>query len=517
MLLILGTARLHADCPGFGPQSELPNVTWSVKDSISGCPAGDSIAFSPPSPRPAKIRIFVTYTNECLQPHPRVPPDSIWVTTAIVSGNPRTNNQPGKIFADDSTNALGQTRFTIPSLSGCGTLKLRLFVSGVAQGFKNVKIRSVDLDGDGRVSAADHSLTECGDLNFDGQANLTDAAVSAASVDHWFRLVMHGTPVLRTNLEEYGYGAGGIAWSPDGSQIAFSSHTQPTNDCQIQIVDSTPSPSGDVSRPFSFPPLHSLDYNPSWAPRGDFISFDRDDRKIFTKGVQGQPDTTEFLVVNATGSIRVTEGAISPDGKMIAYSHLIPGSSGHIYAVSITGGTPVQISSGSGILDGRPQWSPDGTWIYFSRLNLGTGVSNAYRIPAAGGNPELVYGPSQTDARLPSPSPDGLTVALHSASVGTIRVPRAMESAMIGSSTIPAIATLTSQPSFQGYPCPSPDGTRIAYIGNDANGVSQLWATRRNMNRPPHLSSIGDKVVAQGANLTFTISASNPEWSAPRS
>jgi hypothetical protein len=107
---------------------------------------------------PSRLRIWVR-----LYPPRVVPPESIWVVNAGTTGNVTIHDQATSIWADDSTNSLGETRITIPSLSGCGTLTLRLYVSGFDWGTKTVKVRSVDTDADGRVTTADQ--TGACDLN----------------------------------------------------------------------------------------------------------------------------------------------------------------------------------------------------------------------------------------------------------------------------------------------------------------------------------------------------------------
>lgn len=128
-LLSISSASLaRADCGGLGPMGSAPepNVLWSLKDSVSACPAGDSVLAGHPS----RLRIKVYYADDACNAKVGVPPESIWVTTSVPTGNLAVNDQP-KIFADDSTDASGITRVTIVSLSGCGTLRAKLYVAGV--------------------------------------------------------------------------------------------------------------------------------------------------------------------------------------------------------------------------------------------------------------------------------------------------------------------------------------------------------------------------------------------------
>jgi hypothetical protein len=136
---------------GTCPESPLglPNVFWEITDSLSACPAGDSVLFSHSSQHkhPSKLRIKVVYQDADCNARSGVRPESIWVVPSTFSGTATINDQPdytGKIFADDSTNIEGVARFTIPSVSGCGKLQFQLYVSGQYEGFKRIVVRTLD-------------------------------------------------------------------------------------------------------------------------------------------------------------------------------------------------------------------------------------------------------------------------------------------------------------------------------------------------------------------------------------
>jgi len=110
----------------------------------------------------------------------------------------KINDKGASIFADDSTNGSGQARVTIPSFSGCGTVTLRLFVSGIDKGTKSVVVRTTDTNADGVVTASDQ--TGACDLNYNGTA--ADGTIFSAHTDHWRRNALHDTLVRRTNYCE---------------------------------------------------------------------------------------------------------------------------------------------------------------------------------------------------------------------------------------------------------------------------------------------------------------------------
>lgn len=198
-----------ASCPfcypeGPGPlvPGNGPNVNWTLRDSVSACPAGDSLIYvgQGATQHPSRLRIEVWYNDGNCNPRPKVPPDSIWVTWPVLTGNLIVNDLGTKVFADDSTDQLcGRTWITIPSFSGCGTIQVKLFVSGVAQGTKTVVVRTTDTNANGKVEAGDGS-SAC-DLNYNGIAgDLSDFNAVQVSLNHWHRHALHGTLVRRTSL-----------------------------------------------------------------------------------------------------------------------------------------------------------------------------------------------------------------------------------------------------------------------------------------------------------------------------
>ncbi len=93
------------------------------------------------------------------------------------------------------------------------------------------------------------------------------------------------------------------------------------------------------------------------------------------------------------------EPAISPDGKLVAYT-AGPLSTARIY-VRQSGGRPVALTAESGPPQRRPLWSPDGTRILYEA------DANLFVMPAVGGTPRLMA----NGACCAAWSPDGRQVA----------------------------------------------------------------------------------------------------------
>ncbi len=249
LLLIAGaefSRSARASCDRPGDVLCCPNVLWSLKDSLSACPAGDSVFAG----HPAKLRIALYYSDADCNARVGVPPESIWVQVISHTGNLAVNDEGAKIFADDSTDTGGFARITIPSFSGCGTVSIRVFVSNSIIGTKVVTVRTTDYDGNGR---ADSEVGAAGcDLNYDGLVNLTDKLIRLSHNTDWHRNALFGTLVRRTNLcetckpESTGtIGDSEIFWSPDGKQLAFTIHVGPVGTdtvaaCRIFLARSDP-------------------------------------------------------------------------------------------------------------------------------------------------------------------------------------------------------------------------------------------------------------------------------------
>ncbi len=95
----------------------------------------------------------------------------------------------------------------------------------------------------------------------------------------------------------------------------------------------------------------------------------------------------------------------SRDGSTLLYN-----SGGHLYALPVTGGTPVRLESGPlKKMNNDHGYSPDGKWIAVSDQTQADNQSRIHILPATGGTPRLITpaGPSYWHGW----SPDGKTLA----------------------------------------------------------------------------------------------------------
>ncbi|HET9325763.1 MAG TPA: T9SS type A sorting domain-containing protein [Candidatus Eisenbacteria bacterium] len=233
--------------------------------------------------------------------------------------------------------------------------------------------------------------------------------------------------------------------------------------------------------------------------------------------------------------------AVSPDGNWIAFCRHMYAGPFKLFKIAV-GGTPsgavaiplTNLSDGYEEL--YPRWSPDGDSITFDRRAPFGTYHQAYRIHKNGGNPVPLLTPTNLQAVTPAYSSDGKVIVVSTGDIDSL-------------TTRTAIAGFTSQTTLDraisNYPeyvlsageeeeegelqSPgarfSPDGTRVAIRAMNPGHPEQranLWASRRNMSKPPVIDAVGGQAVIdstpvvelqalRGSLNTFVVEATDPE------
>jgi Tol biopolymer transport system component len=154
-------------------------------------------------------------------------------------------------------------------------------------------------------------------------------------------------------------------WSPIGNKILFSvSAGEPRG---IALMDSS------GTNPHIIIP-YGIDAK--WFPEGDKVIYlNWDTTQVSTKQQQiyiaNADGTNPQKITNLTHSRYmgdIAEPVVSPDGEMIAFTHLgRDGIDREIFIMNVDGSGVEQITEGPGYA-ARPEWSPDGKTILFSRI-----------------------------------------------------------------------------------------------------------------------------------------------------
>lgn len=231
-------------------------------------------------------------------------------------------------------------------------------------------------------------------------------------------------PITGTNAPLPGQGAD-ITWSPDSRQIAFVSATPGP---ETAAADGDPmvftrylwrptaaegiKPFNDNRRLHIFianvgtkqvRQLTSGDYyehSIDWSPDGSTILFCSDRSpyadQFFHYNVYGINPTTGAIREITHNEATQYDPVWSPDGHQIAFRGTTRGLTDrettmedtHVWVMNADGSDPREIGRVVDDRQGAPQWSPDGTALYFTAQERGS--VHLYRLPVSGGQPERV-------------------------------------------------------------------------------------------------------------------------------
>ncbi len=434
----------------------------------------------------------------------------------------------------------------------------------MSQGAKFVYIRTTDSTAAGRTTVGDTTTAHICDINYSGSINGTDQTIIKQHFKHWHRQALHGALVQRTHYCETcavgdtgTRGESAISWSPNGKNLAYTAFVPfSPKVCHViggnTICDSiackvftVPSDSvyGNTIRRITSVPNYRHDYDPMWSPDNKFIFFDRGDSVIIKKGVQGFGGDTSDVSITASSSCvepDQTEGDIDPalslNQEWVAFSRCNADGDGgghSIWKIGITGDSltaPRRLTNTTAASDFYPTWSPDGEWIYFQRFLSGQLGYRLCRVSADSGAVAEVFTPTDTSTVVVPTfanaySPDSAIVICGYGKPGDVATtavdPYAASSLPFnGSYAVRNYTESTFTEKDDEFPVLSPklspDGTRLLL------GTKQVWAARRNMNRPPVITSFGSQSIADttvkvSVNAytfhpsTFVVSTSDPE------
>lgn len=160
---------------------------------------------------------------------------------------------------------------------------------------------------------------------------------------------------------------------------------------------------------------------------------------------------------------------VSPDGSRLAYVQIGDFTEPGRLAVMEPHRSPVVMDTGQGHLDG-PEWSPDGSWIYFNTESFTDepGHAQLARIPDGGGAVELLVA-SDTVDWFPHLAPDSQTAAYIAFPAGTLGHPADLPVEVRVVAASEWSTPLQRYPLFGGQGTLNvnswaPDGTRFAFV-----------------------------------------------------
>ena len=256
------------------------------------------------------------------------------------------------------------------------------------------------------------------------------------------------------------------AWSPDGTQIAFTRWTRNATGRDFDADVWIAAADGSGARPLA----EGADWQwiPHWSPDGAWISY------------TVEPDPS--LQVGNPGAPR-PGGPIGPNepGFAMGPAPLVTGATGaELWRTPVDGGgAPERLTEAAGD-DRAGDYSPDGTKIAFDATRDGN--TEIYVIDADGANPRRLTDDSGEDW-APDWSPDGSQIVFNSDRNGN-------DDLFVIGADGTGLAQLTSDPAAERGASWSPDGTTIAYAAWH-DDEPEIWSmaadgtNQQNLTRSP--------------------------------
>jgi Tol biopolymer transport system component len=189
----------------------------------------------------------------------------------------------------------------------------------------------------------------------------------------------------------------GLAWTPDGRNIVFSSGRS-----GLSNLWRVPVSGGEIE------PLAGVGgnaYAPAVSRSGNLLAYTRSETNVSIWTTQVTPagrfEGSPTKLISGTGMQADSE--FSPDGKRIVFASDRSGET-EIWVADADGSDALQLTSLRALETGTPHWSPDGRWIAFDSRPRGR--SGVFVIGAEGGKPRRLT-PPRADVFVPNWSRDG--------------------------------------------------------------------------------------------------------------
>jgi tricorn protease len=144
------------------------------------------------------------------------------------------------------------------------------------------------------------------------------------------------------------------SWSPDGKWIAFVSDRSGRDEVWIAHEDGT----GVKQLSNSDTEKSSID----WAPDSKSLLFSASDHKLYRVDME----TAKQQVIASNEVSNIQSPQFSPDGRWVAYSKLDPEMRPHVYIAPSSGGKEVHIGNDDLLFaEAAPRWTRDGKKLLF--------------------------------------------------------------------------------------------------------------------------------------------------------
>jgi Tol biopolymer transport system component len=298
--------------------------------------------------------------------------------------------------------------------------------------------------------------------------------------DVWVKFIAGGDPVNLTasadiTVQSQDY-IGGLAVSPDGSQIAFQAQS-PT---QLGAAWVIPAPTGGAPRRA----LPTGNSGLQWSPDGKRIAYIKTGGSLGDALMVANADAqNEIEIVKREGARHVHWIRWDSTGTFIYFNRGFQNFNTEpteIFRVAASGG-PIERVVASARRAAFPFPSPDGRGLYYAANPDGVDSSLWWRDGSNGRDYRLTTGVGEYTT--PSVSADGRRL------VGTImEVRQSLERVAVAFEQPTRLEPITDGLSGEIDPVWSPDGTRLVF-SSSRTGNRTLWAARPDLTQPAPLTS----------------------------
>jgi Tol biopolymer transport system component len=211
--------------------------------------------------------------------------------------------------------------------------------------------------------------------------------------------------------------SGGIAWSPDGSRIAFDSNRDDPDPNADPFINDVYVMDRDGAGVRKLTKSIGLSGGPSYSPDGRLIAFESD------RGEAGKEGIYLMEAADGSGVRRLTTALpgkfdqashFSPDGKRLVFTRTTSDSSAELVVVNLDGSGLRSITPGD-LAAGDAKWSPDGPRIVFEAYPPQYPRGSAWIVaPDGSGLKNLTDRPAGAEQGFADPvwSPDGSLILL---------------------------------------------------------------------------------------------------------
>jgi dipeptidyl aminopeptidase/acylaminoacyl peptidase len=302
-------------------------------------------------------------------------------------------------------------------------------------------------------------------------------------------MLLIGVPFASARAKFEVVGNDAPAWSPDGTEIGFTSFRNGKGNIYVMRPD------GRNQHPLTTSPAH--DDLAAWSPDSKRIAFASD-----------RSGQLEIWVMNRDGSdqrrltfddARDYGPTWSPDGKRIAFRSDRDGNA-EIYSMAADGSDERRLTN-SPSSDNSPRWGPDGRIVWVSD-GRGTGSKTSLWVMNGDGSNQHRLTPTSFfwNESRPAWSPDGKHLVFQADRDGPVGNTELYSMAADGSD----LRRLTTYPGKDDWPAWSPDGKTIAF----ARGPSPYQNEIYEMNADG--SNTREITLPKLAGLQFGVRPSRP-------